>query len=87
MRIRQIAGVAVAEGEEGAEEDEEGEHRKGREGSPLEAKGLPEDGSVAERAEPEEVNPIGNGGAAANKDEDDERSDWKIKASLTRRGF
>ena len=50
---------------------------KADEGPPLEAKGLPEDGSVAERAEPEEVDPIGNGSAAANEDKDDD-SDWKI---------
>jgi hypothetical protein len=73
----------MAESEEGAEEDEEGKHGKDYERPPLEAKGLPEDGSIAERVEPEEVNPIGNGGAAANNDKDDKSNrkvDSKAKA-------
>jgi hypothetical protein len=69
MRLRQIAGVTVAEGEESAEENEEGEDGKGREGPPLKAKGLPKDGNITERVEPEEVNPVRNGGTAANNED------------------
>ena len=72
MRVGQIGGVAVAEREERAEENEESERRKGREGSPLEAPGLPEDARVAERAEPQKINPVGDRGAAADEDEDDD---------------
>jgi len=49
--------VAMAKREECAEEDEERERREGREGSPLQAPSLPKDARVAERAEPEKVNP------------------------------
>ena len=69
--VGQIGGVAMAKREECAEEDEERERREGREGSPLQAPGLPEDTGVAERAEPEKVNPVGDSGAAADEDEDD----------------
>ena len=71
VRVGQIGGVAMAKREECAEEDEEGKRREGCEGSPLQAPGLPEDAGVAERAEPEKANPVGDGGAAADEDEDD----------------
>src|ERR1700722_10553712 len=68
MRIGQVGGVAVAQYEKRAEEDHERERREYRERSPLEAEALPKDGCEAERTEPEQVNPVGDGGAAADKD-------------------
>src|ERR1700722_10892722 len=71
MCIGQVGGVAVAQHEKCAEQNEERERREYREGSPFEAKALPKDGCKAERAEPEQVNPVGDGGAAADEDQND----------------
>ena len=72
VRIGQIGGVAVPKQEKRAEENQKGERREDGERSPFEAKGLPEDCCEAERAEPEQVNPIGDGGAAADEDQNDD---------------
>ena len=71
VRLRQIVPMAAAESEESAEEDEKGDHRRDCESSPLKPKGLPEDGREAERAEPLQIDPIRDGGAAADENQDD----------------
>src|ERR1700722_2669455 len=61
--------MAVPQHEKRAEQDEERERREYRERSPFEAKALPKDSGIPERAEPEQVNPVGDGGAAADKNQ------------------
>ena len=72
VRVRQVGGMAVAQREKCGEQNDEGQRREDREGSPFEAKALPEDACIAERAEPEQVNPVGDGGSAADEDENDD---------------
>jgi len=50
--------MAVAQREKCSEQNDEGHCSENREGSPFEAKALPENACIAERAEPEQVNPV-----------------------------
>ncbi len=64
MCIGQVGGVAMAQNEKRAEQNQERERSKHRKRSPFKAEALPKDGSEAEGAEPEQVNLARDQGAA-----------------------
>ncbi len=65
----EIAGVGALEQRKCAIEHQECGCGKTEEDAPGNALRLPEDLTVAERAEPEQVNPVGEGGAARKENE------------------
>lgn len=71
----EVGLIGSAEGREGGVEDEEGEDREGCEDAGLQGDHLPEDFGVAERGEPEEIDPGGEEGAAGEEGGDDEDGD------------
>ena len=84
MVLGEVVCVGAAEGGEDAEEIEEGGGGEGGEDAPLEGAGLEEDGGVAEGAEPEQVNPVGEQGAAGeDEDEDGGEQDEDCAAART----
>ena len=67
-------------------EKEESGHRKGGEDAPLEAARLPEHGSVAEGAKPEQIDPVGERCAAAEDDDGDDGQNEE-KSATARAGW
>lgn len=69
---------------ESAVQDGEGDDREAGKDAPFEFAGRPEDLAVAERAEPEQVNPKGEQGAGREDHHDDDEGDDGKKHTVTR---
>jgi hypothetical protein len=85
--LGQIVDVGAPEYRKDSEEDGEGDDGEGSKDAPLKSGRPPEDGGVAERAVPEQIDPIREGGAAAEEDHGEDGKDDENAAAAWARGL
>jgi hypothetical protein len=78
----QIALVGALESGKCPQQNEKCERKKAREDAPFEPARLPEDLAVAERLKPQQVNPVGERGAAAEHDDGDDGDENQQSAAV-----
>jgi len=81
VMLGQVVGVRPPERGEDAKEKEKRDHCESSEDAPFEAARLPEHGRVAERPEPEQVNPVGQRRAASEDDDGENGEDEEQNAA------